>query len=139
MFYRAKIEADKEGGYIATFGDVPAAITGADTKEEAHQAARDALETILLQLACEGSQLPEAMAKSGTSIYVSPQVACKIAVISAFKAANISKTELAARLGKKEGEARRILDPFHMTKLVTLEETLNAFGKRLVISVEAAE
>ena len=65
-------------------------------------------------------------------------VAVKLAVWLAWRASGISKSELARRIGVKEPEARRILDPDHPTKLPTLERALKALGQRLVVSVEAA-
>ncbi len=48
----------------------------------------------------------------------------------------MSKSELARRLGVRETEARRILDPMHATKLPRLQEALVIFGKRLVVGFE---
>jgi antitoxin HicB len=45
---------------------------------------------------------------------------------------------LAKELGKGENEIRRMLDPYHATKLPAIEDALRVLGKRLVISVEAA-
>jgi len=64
--------------------------------------------------------------------------AAKLAVIEAFRAAGISRSELARRLGRDEKEARRILDPTHRTKLQTLAAALAVLDRRLVIGVEAA-
>ena len=64
--------------------------------------------------------------------------ALKLAVIEAFIAAGISKSELGRRLGKGETEARRILDPDHPTKLVALQAALRLLGKQVVVSVRDA-
>jgi antitoxin HicB len=63
----------------------------------------------------------------------------KLAVLEAFGAAGISKSELARRLGKDEKEVRRMLDPRHPTKLPALTAVLRALGKRLVVGVVEAE
>ncbi|ALE03496.1 hypothetical protein PU02_0682 [Bartonella ancashensis] len=57
-------------------------------------------------------------------------------MIEAFNEADITKTELANRLGKKETEARRILDPNYPTKLQTLEQALAILGKQVIISIK---
>jgi antitoxin HicB len=72
-------------------------------------------------------------------IAVEPETAAKLALIEAVREAGISKSELARRLGKDEKQARRILDPMHPTKLVTLIAALRALGQRLVIGVEHAD
>ena len=69
------------------------------------------------------------------SVTVSADDALKIAVISAFRQARISKAELARRLGKAENEARRILDPGHATKLGPMQAALAALGKEVVITI----
>jgi antitoxin HicB len=63
-------------------------------------------------------------------------VAIKLAVLQAFVAGGISKTELGRRLDRDEKEIRRILDPAHPTKLGPMVEALRALGKRLVVGVE---
>jgi antitoxin HicB len=84
--------------------------------------------------------LPKARAKRKglTLVAVAPEVAAKLALLDAFKAAGIKKSELGRRLGKDEKEIRRILDPKHPTKLPAMVEALRALGKRLVVSVEEA-
>lgn len=58
--------------------------------------------------------------------------------IEAFTASGTTRVALARQLGKGETEIRRMLDPYHKTKISTLEAGLRVLGKRLVISVEAA-
>ena len=139
MFYKAKLEPNDEGGFIATLADVPEALAEGKTRDDALTEARNALETVLLHLAGAGEALPQAKAKAGIPVFISAHASAKIAILQAFHQSGISKTELANRLGKKEGEARRILDPFHATKLATLDEAMQALGQRLVVTVGAAE
>ena len=42
----------------------------------------------------------------------------------------------ARRIGKDEKEVRRILDPWHQTKLGTLSDALKVLGRQMVIAVE---
>jgi antitoxin HicB len=72
------------------------------------------------------------------SVAVTPEIAAKLALVTAFRQSGLSKADLARRLGKDEKEVRRILDPRHATKLPQLRATLQIFGKRLVISVADA-
>lgn len=77
--------------------------------------------------------------KIRVSRVVQAEDAIKLAVIEAFNEANISKRELARRLGKTESEARRILDPDHRSKLGQQQDAMQALGKTIVVSVlEAA-
>lgn len=46
-----------------------------------------------------------------------------------------SKSELAKRMRVHEKEARRMLDPWHPTRVPTLERTLAVLGRRAEIAV----
>jgi antitoxin HicB len=142
MHYVAKFEPD-DGGFLVTFPTVPEAITGGDTLEQAFRNAVDALEVALLTYAKDGRDLPpQAAGRSSDdgfarpAIPVSAGVAAKLGFIEAFRQSGLSKVALAAKLGKKEGEVRRMLDPYHGTKLPALEDAMRALGKRFVLTVE---
>ena len=136
--YRATFTADPEGGYLVTFADVPEAITQGDDLADALASGREALGLALRGVLADGRDLPQPSASEGVAVAVEPETALKLAVILAFREANISKTELARRLGKGETEARRILDADHGTKAGLLTEALRALGRDVVISVRAA-
>lgn len=130
--------AEQAGVYIVTFPDVPEAITQGDGMADARAMAADALGVALLIYIEQDRPLPEP-GQGDSMIAPDADIAAKIAVIESFKAAGISQSELARRMGKDEKEARRILDPNHATKLPLLAEALAVLGKRLVIGLEAAE
>ena len=80
--------------------------------------AADALGMVLLTYLEQDRALPKPSKrrKELAAITVEPEIAAKLAVIEAFKAARITQGELATRLGKDGREVRRILDPNHGTK-----------------------
>ena len=91
----------------------------------------------------DGRGLPVASRRlpSGGSyrrITVPAAIAAKIAFIESFHSSGLTRVALAAKLGKGETEVRRMLDPYHHTKLSAIEAGLRALGKRLVVSVEEA-
>lgn len=135
--YCAQFEPDPDGGFLVTFPDIPEAITHGADMDEARMNAIEALGLALRGYLVEGKQLPASMKRGRglVDIPVEATDALKLAVIDAFKAADISKSELARRLGKGETEARRILDPDHPTKLPVLEAALFILGKKVVVSV----
>ena len=136
--YPASLEpGDTAGVTVVTFPDLPEAITEGTGPAEARAMAADALGMVLLAYLREGRALP-APSAGREMITPNPEVAAKLAVIEAFRAAGISRSELARRLGRDEKEARRILDPTHRTKLQTLAAALAVLDRRLVIGVEAA-
>lgn len=137
MFYYAKFEPD-ESGFLVTFPELPEAITGGKDLEEAQANAQDALEVTLLTYVKEGKAIPEQSLSVGVPVMVSATVAVKIAFIQAFRESGLTRVALGARLGKQETEVRRMLDPYHQTKLGSMEAGLHALGKQLVVSVQDA-
>ncbi|MGE0061669.1 MAG: type II toxin-antitoxin system HicB family antitoxin [Xanthobacteraceae bacterium] len=139
--YRAKFERGTRRGVVVSFPDVPEAITQGGDRADARRMAEEALGLALLSYPTRGLPLPKSRSRgrSLVAIAVAPEVAAKLAVLEAFIAAGLSKSELARRLGKDEKEVRRILDPKHPTKLPALTAALRALGKRLVVGVMEAE
>ncbi|UYN98374.1 MAG: type II toxin-antitoxin system HicB family antitoxin [Devosia sp.] len=135
--YMAKLEADG-AALLVTFPDVPEAITGGDTRAEALANAQDALEIAVLTYVQDGMDLPVAQATDGVPVSLSAEVMIKIAFIEAFRKSGLTRVALAARLGKQETEIRRMLDPYHATKLASMEAGLAALGKQIVVHVEDA-
>ncbi len=138
--YRARFEPDDEGGIVVSFPDVPEAISPGDDWAGAYAQARETIGLALLTYPFRGLPLPlpEAKGKDLVAIPVDPGCVAKLAVWERFRAAGISRTELARLLGKDENKVRRILDPMHATKLSALAAALEAMGQRLVISVGTA-
>jgi len=135
--YRAEFERGSRRGIVVSFPDVPEAITEGRDMDDARATAEEALGLALLTYPLRGMPLPKPRAKGRklVEIAVAPDVAAKLAVLEAFAAAGITKSELARRIGKDEKEIRRILDPKHPTKLPALTAALRALGKRLVVGV----
>jgi antitoxin HicB len=140
MLYSAKVEPDGEG-WLITFPSLPEAITGGEDRDHAMANALDALEVVLLTYAKDGRTIPaDTPVEDGDVVLIAPsaQVVAKLSFIDAFRKSGLTRTTLAARLGKAENEVRRMLDPYHGTKLPTLEAAMHALGKRFVLTVEEA-
>jgi antitoxin HicB len=140
--YRALFESgERRGNVVVTFRDVPEAITQGRGEADARAMAEEALGLALLSYLERDKPLPKPRAKGRAliEIAVAPDVAAKLAVLEAFAASGLSKSELARRIGKDEKEVRRILDPRHPTKLPALTAALRALGKRLVVGVMEAK
>ena len=137
MLYSASFEADGEG-WLVTFPALPEAITGGATREEATVNAVDALEVALLTYAQDGREMPADIKPAGDVLPIAPsaQVMAKVALIEAFRQSGLTRVAFAERLGKRETEVRRMLDPYYGTKLPAMEAAMRALGKRFVLSVE---
>jgi antitoxin HicB len=138
MQYPLKL-TEEDGDIVVRSADMPELLTAGSTDQEAMELAEDALAVVLLAYLEKGQPLPAPRtAERGERLVVVPAAtAAKIAVIQAFQAAGISKTELARRLGVAENEARRILDPDHPTKLDKLDAAARALGRRIDVVLAA--
>ena len=132
LAYPMTLTPDEDsGGYVVTFPDIDWAVTQGDSLAECLTMATDCLEECLACCIDDGLPIPEPSAIGPGSHSATPpaQIVLKVAIYLAWEEAGVSKTELAERIGVKEAEARRILDPRHNTKLPTLEKALQAKKK----------
>ena len=133
--FLAELEPDPDGGFVVTFPDVPEVIAGGRDRAAALDEAAKALGAAMLFRAKDGTDLPAPSTKRGTPVSLPVLDALKLAVIDRFAASGMTKAQLAERLGKVESEARRILDPMHVTKADRLERALAVLGARATIEV----
>jgi antitoxin HicB len=93
----------------------------------------------LLTYAKDGRDIPPADRKmragDAGSVIAAAGVVAKIAFFEAFRKSGMTRVELARRLDKNESEIRRMLDPYHRTKLGALEDAMKVLGKRFILSV----
>ena len=136
--YPVKLTPDrKDGGYVATFRDIPEAITQGETLAEALSEAEGALQAAIEGRIEDAMDIPApSQPKKGERPVATPVTsALKAAVYLALRDQGVSKSELARRMNVNEKEARRMLDPRHPAKVPTLERALAALGKRAEIEV----
>jgi antitoxin HicB len=138
--YPAVFEPIEDGWIMVTFPDVPGAITNGENGDAAHEMAQDALGIMLDSYIWQHATLPPRSRPTENQVVVelSALDSSKLALCLEMAKAKLTKTELAARLGVDEKEARRILAVGHNTKLDTLEAAFKAIGRRITIQVEAA-
>lgn len=138
MIYRypvtLKRDAD-DGAYTATFPDFPEAITYGESVEAALIAAIDALDEALASRVHGDEAIPPPSRIRKYAVEPSLLIAAKVALYETVAAAGIRKTWLARRLDVNENEVRRMLDPYHATKLSRIEHALALLGKRLSITI----
>jgi antitoxin HicB len=138
--YPAVFEPIEDGWLMVTFPDVPGAITNGEDHDAAYEMAQDALGIMLDSYIWTHAALPRRSQPSNDQVVVelSALDSSKLALCLEMAKAKLTKTELAARLGVDEKEARRILAVGHNTKLDTLEAAFKAIGRKITIQVEAA-
>lgn len=137
--YPVDLTTDEDGRTIARIPDVQGCVTDGATRVEALAEAVDALEEALAALVTDQRAIPApSPARDRPVVAPGSVMAAKVALYSALCDAGMTKVALARALGCQESEVRRMLDPRHPTKIGRLEQALACFGRRLVISVEAA-
>lgn len=125
---------------MVTFRDIPEAITQGEDLAGALNEAADALEEAIAGRIRRGEDIP-VPSRGGQDEYpvILPMAtATKAALYLAIRHSGLSKVELAVRLGCDEKEVRRLLNPYHPSKLPRIEKALESLGKRLVVTVEDA-
>ncbi|OKP31345.1 type II toxin-antitoxin system HicB family antitoxin [Serratia fonticola] len=133
MRYPVKFEHD-ETGWCVSFPDIPEALTGGDTREEALSLAQDALVTAFDFYFEDRRPVPMPSAEGEEFIDVPASVAAKVLLLNAMIATSTTPAELARRLGTRPQEVNRIVTLNHATKIDTIEAALKALGKRLEIT-----
>jgi len=126
-----------DGGYVVTCRDIPEVVTQGENVEDALGAAEGALEAAIEMRIEDGMEIPVPSSRRRGEYLASLPVgtAMKAALHVSMREQNVSKADLARRLGVDEKEARRMLDPKHGTKVPALERALHALGKRVELVV----
>jgi antitoxin HicB len=136
MRYPVRLKTD--GPYfVATFPDVPAAITQGDSKEDALHHALDALETVFMYIFGTGELIPmPSPIKRGQSwVELPPTVAATVLLHNEMLRQKVRPIDLAKRMGIPRQEITRMLNLRHNTKIDTTAAALAALGKRLELHV----
>lgn len=136
--YPAQFEPqEEEGGFVVTFPDWPEAITQGESFDDAYAQAEDALEEAVANRIVMKMVLPPAseVFQGMHDVAVPAPTAVKAALYAALQEDGRTQLELAALLGVDGREIRRLLDPYHPTKLTRIYELLRTLGKRLEVRV----
>ncbi|NNM65950.1 MAG: type II toxin-antitoxin system HicB family antitoxin [Burkholderiales bacterium] len=135
--YPVVLEPQAEGGFMATFPDVPEAITQGEDEDEALLVAVDALETALSFYVEARRPLPVPSRPHQGQPTVSPSAleCAKLGVYRAMMEQGIKKAELARRLGWHMPQVDRLFDLRHASRLEQIEAAARALGRHLEVRV----
>ncbi|MDI9333940.1 MAG: type II toxin-antitoxin system HicB family antitoxin [Cytophagales bacterium] len=122
---------------LATFLDVPEAITFGADEDEALLQAVDALESALSFYVEARQPLPTASKpkKGQKTVRPSALECAKLGVYKAMVDQGIKKSELARRLGWHMPQIDRLLDLKHASKFEQIESAAHVLGKRINLQV----
>jgi len=132
--YPLELTPDEDGRILATFPDVPEAITdGADEAEAANEA-QDALVAALAGYVHDKRDIPKPSRSAGRrTIPLPPLVAAKLALYQAMRRQGLNNVALARKLGISEAAVRRLVDPDHASRIDRVEHALGVLGVDLVV------
>jgi antitoxin HicB len=135
--FPAVIEKLGDDDFLATFPDLPEAMTGGASLDEVRDNAADALEEAILAYLAQGLPIPAPRApRAGEeAVILDPVTAARAALATAMRAKKISNVALAKTLGKTEGAIRRLTDGSSGVKIDTVLQAMHALGARAVLGV----
>ena len=121
--------------YVVTFPDVPEAITGGWSWDEAVEMAEDCLGVALSFYTDDDEEIPTPSlpTEGQVMIPVPPLVAAKLTIYSAMREEGITKETLGQKLGLGDEAVRRLLDPNARTHFTQVERALKAVGRSLIV------
>ena len=139
--YPCQLTPDEDGGLVATFPDVPEAITGGRDRAETLRMAEDALATALAGYVHDNWDIPtpSEAADGQVSVPVPPVVAAKLALYTTMRTQGITKVKLAERLGVSESAVRKLTNPDHRSHMSQVQKALGALGRKLEVEVSGGE
>lgn len=115
------------------FPDIPEAMTGGETREEALAMAQDALVTAFEFYFEDRREIPAPSSEGEVFVEVPASVAAKVLLLNEVVRQGVSNAELARMVGTRPQEVTRVFDLNHATKIDTIQKALSALGKRLEI------
>src|ERR1017187_5050172 len=117
--YPANFKADKEGGFVVTFPDIPEAITQGEDVEDALLHAADVLESALDYYIEEGLTIPApSKLRRGQRVVELPaSVAAKVLLLNEMMTQKIRPADLARRLRVTPQEITRLIDIRHTSRI----------------------
>ena len=118
LAYPVRLEAEEGGPVLASFPDIPEALTEGATEREALAEAEDCLVAALGGYIEARRDIPRPSPGRGRPLVALPA--------------------LVKQLGTVEGTVRRLLDLDHRSHIGQVEAALHALGQRLVVATQAA-
>ena len=124
---------------VATFPDIPEALTEGATEDEALAEARDCLVAALGGYVQDGRAIPTPSPDLGTAEIPLPDLAAaKVALYEAARARQLDTSALALRLGCSRRTVRRLLDVDASSRLHEVEAALRHLGEDIPLAVSPA-
>ena len=133
------LKREEGGSVLASFPDIPEALTEGATEREALVEAADCLVAALGGYIEGHRDIPWPSPGRGRPVVSLPvPIDAKIALYRAMRERKVGNAALAARLGTVEATVRRLLDLDRRSHVGQIEAALHVLGRRLVVTTQAA-
>jgi antitoxin HicB len=138
--YPVKLTPDDNGTILATFPDVPEAVTFGDTRRDALKRASQALEAALKIYIDDQRDLPIPRRTRGRGPLVAlpALTAAKVALYEAMRSEGVGAAELGRRLRRPHSHVSRLLDLNAASSLDQIENALAILGKQIYLVIRDA-
>src|ERR1700683_3538748 len=133
FLYPVTLKRDRDGGFAATFKDIPEAITQGENEAEALAAARDALEPAL-DFYFEDNRpvpLPSKSRPRQPVVELPASVSAKILLLNAISQQHVGPADSPRRLKTPPQEVNRLTTDQHTSRTDGIAAPLKALAKRL--------
>ena len=136
LSYPARIARDGDG-FMVSFPDIPEALTGAPSRDEAITMAADALTTAMDFYFEDRRPVPSPSAPKRGQVMIDlpPSVGAKVLLLNEMLAQGTRPSDLARLMNIRPQEVNRLTTLRHPTKIDTVADALKALGKRLELSL----
>jgi len=132
------VDLRKDGKFvIATFPDIPEAITQGRTREEALAHAKDALESAM-EFYFEDRRpvpAPSKMKPGQAGVTLPASMSAKILLLNEMLRQKVRPAELARRIGTTPQEVNRLTNIRHTSRIDGVDVALKALGRQLVVKL----
>ncbi len=130
-----EFRATAREAYVITFRDVPEAISGAWSWDDALEMAQDCLDVALTFCTDDGTELPTPSRLRDGEVMISttPTVAAKLALYTAMREQGVTAEVLAKQLGLGEQATQNLLNPLYRSHITTVRRALSVVGRELVV------
>jgi antitoxin HicB len=133
--YPVRFERAEEGGWVITCRDLPEVVSQAEDDEDRIDIAEGALQAAFESRIMLKEPIPRPSPKRAGEEVVSVPIETATKAALHLAASDVSKSEIARKLGVNEKEVRRLMDPAHASKVPRMAEVVAALGKRMRITL----
>lgn len=136
LSYPARVARDGDG-FMVSFPDIPEALAGAFSREEALQMAADALVTAMDFYVEDRRPVPapSGLKRGQVQVDLPPSVGAKALLLNEMLHQGKRTADLARLMNVRPQEVTRLTTLRHPTKIDTVADALKALGRRLDISL----